>query len=66
MSVWMGRWVDYDILHLSNFFIFKYDNKQLKAIPKKCLKICIYLLYKGYEHFTLKNFEISERFPPQK
>ena len=36
---WMGGWVGYDILPLSIFLIFKYDNKRHKPVPKMCLKI---------------------------
>ena len=44
---WMDGWVGYDILSLSNFFIFKHDNKQLKVIRKKCLTFCIPLIDKN-------------------
>ena len=35
----MGGWMGGDFVPPWIFFIFKYDNKQLKFISKKCLKI---------------------------
>ena len=51
-------WMGCDHLPPSIFFIFKYDNKQLKLNPKMCFKVASDFYIKSYGHFKFQRSKI--------